>query len=167
MNTRAAAASGQIKGWHVLALMLAFFGLVITVNIVFAVFAVGSFPGEEGQSPYQQGLRYNETLAERHEQAALGWRASADLEPAGAGGAAVIVTMLSRTGHPLDGLAVDGALRWPTDAARDQELNFTPVGQGRYRAALDALPSGNWRLEARASDAQGGARDFNADLTWR
>lgn len=158
---------GQLKGWHVLALMLGFFGLVIGVNVAFAYFAVRSFPGEEVQSPYQQGLHYNDALAARRAQAALGWRATAELLPAGGGDAVVVVELQDRAGAPLNGAALEGALRWPTDGARDQPLRFVFERDGRYRAIAPQLPRGNWRLEARAVDDSGGALDFDADFLWR
>lgn len=156
----------ELKGAHVAWGMGLFFGAIIAVNAVFITLAVGSFPGEDVRRSYLQGLRYNETLAQRRAQAELGWRASAALtaEPAGA---AVLVQLRDAGGRPLEGLSLTGALRRPVDARLDRELSFESLGQGRYRAALGELPPGAWELRAEA--ASGGEQRFTLArrMTWR
>jgi nitrogen fixation protein FixH len=159
------AARFELRGWHVLMAMLAFFGVIIAVNIAFAVIAVESFPGEDVRRSYLQGLQYNQTLAERRAQAALGWRAEADLQQQ-ADGVALQVVMLTREGAPVRGATLAGELEWPTAARLDRTLAFEPAGEGRYIAPLGELQRGRWRLRARAESAEGGALDFEAELIW-
>lgn len=155
-----------LRGWHVLTLMLGFFGTVIAVNVTFVTLALGSFPGEDVRRSYLQGLNYNQTLAERREQAARGWQASAALREA-EGGAVVEVVLRDAAGAPLNGLETTGALRWPNAERLDHALTFEGRGYGRYVAPVSALHPGRWMLRARAVDAQGEALDFEAELTWR
>ena len=156
----------EVRGVHVLAMLLAFFGAVIAVNVVFAVIAVRSFPGEDVRRSYLQGLHYNDTLTARRDQAALGWRAAAGFAPQ-TEEATLQVMLVRRDGAPLDGVSLDGALQWPTDSRLDRVLVFESAGGGRYVARLGDLPAGRWRLRARAVDAHGGALDFESELTWR
>lgn len=158
------AARFEIRGWHVLAVILAFFAAIIAVNVTFAVYAVRSFPGEDVRRSYLQGLRYNDTLAERRAQAALGWRAVALLreEPAGA----LLEVRLTARDAAIDGATLSGALEWPTSSQFDRSLNFEPLGGGRYVARLGDLTPGRWRLRARA-ESTAGALDFESELTWR
>lgn len=159
------AARAEIRGWHVLAAMLGFFGIVIAVNAAFIVFAVRSFPGEDVRRSYLQGLHYNETLSARRMQSALGWQANASLEQSG-DGAALAVTLRARDGAPLTHASLSGNLQWPTDARLDRTLVFEPAGAGRYVARLHDLTPGRWRLRARAQhDAD--ALDFESELIWR
>lgn len=160
------AARGQIKGWHVLAAMLAFFGAVIAVNVVFMVYALQSFPGEDVRRSYLQGLAYNETLAEREAQAELGWRAAAALQPS-ITGAELVVIMRDRDGAPLDRLTLTAELRRPADDSMDRSLSFVSRGNGAYVATLGELPAGDWRLRARAADNGSGALDFESELPWQ
>lgn len=154
----------EIKGWHVLAAMLAFFGAVIAVNATFVVFALSSFPGEDVRRSYLQGVQYNDTLAERRTQDALGWRAAADFVRESEG-ATLEVQLLDRQGRPLNGALIQGELRWPADARRDHAVAFAPIGDGRYRAEVRGLTEGRWLLRARAERGDG-ARDFEAELLW-
>jgi nitrogen fixation protein FixH len=154
----------EIRGWHVLTALLLFFGVVIAINVAFAVMAVRSFPGEDVRRSYTQGIQYNDILAERRAQAALGWRASAELVDTN-GGPALEVTLHSRDGAPLSGMDVAGALQWPTDSRLDRALSFEEVAAGRYRARVENLQAGRWRLRARA-EKDAGALDFETELRW-
>ena len=51
-----AAREFRLNGWHVLAMLVAFFGVVIAVNVGFAVQAYSTFPGEVTARPYEEGL---------------------------------------------------------------------------------------------------------------
>ncbi len=155
----------EVRGWHVLAALLGFFAIVIAVNVGFAVIAVRSFPGEDVRRSYLQGLAYNDTIAARRAQAALGWNASARIE-GDAVAATIVVELRSRSDAPINSATVTGDLRWPTDARRDRALTFERIGDGRYRALAGALPQGRWQLRANAVDASGGALDFESELTW-
>lgn len=75
----------QIKGAHVLASLLAFFGAVIAVDVGMAVQAYRTFPGEVSATPYEDGLQFNRTLARRNEERSLGWRAKVNATVLGAG----------------------------------------------------------------------------------
>lgn len=158
-------ASFTIRGWHVLAALLLFFAAIIAVNIAFAFAAVRTFPGEDERRSYTQGLRYNDVLAERRAQAAIGWRAQSYLAQE-SHGAGVFVRLRDREGAPIDGVAVEGVLRWPAGESGDRALTFTPRGEGLYEADLGVLSSGRWRLRGRAEASDGRALDFEADLTW-
>lgn len=158
-------ATFRVRGRHVLIAMLLFFGAVIAVNVTFVVLAAQTFPGEDVRRSYLQGLNYNDTLAQRSAQAALGWRAAAALVEAN-GAAAVEIVVRDRDGRPIDGLSAAGELRWPTDARWDRALVFEARGEGRYVAALGTLTPGRWVLRARAERDAERALDFEAELTW-
>lgn len=157
-------ATFQLRGWHVLAMILAFFGAVIAVNVVFAVVAVQSFPGEDVRRSYLQGIQYNDTLAERQAQAALGWTATAALSP-NAEGVALEVVLTDRDGAAIDGARLSGEMQWPTTDAFDRPATFEALGNGRYVARFADLQPGRWRLRAHA-EREAGSLDFEAELTW-
>lgn len=154
----------EIRGRHVLAAMLAFFGAIIAVNVAFAVIAVRSFPGEDVQRSYLQGVQYNQTLAERRAQTALGWRAAATLHERESG-AVLEVTLHRRNAAPINAADVTAMLQRHASARYDRELVLTPVGDGRYEADLGNLHPGRWRLRARARD-ETGVLDFESELRW-
>lgn len=158
-------ASAKLSGWHVLAALLAFFAAIIAINIAFAVAAVQTFPGEDEQRSYTQGLHYNDVLAERRAQAEVGWRARSELLTA-ADGVQLAVDLRDRQGAPIENANINATLRWPPSQSGDRVVTFEPQGGGRYVARIGALDAGRWDLRARAQDQSGNALNFEAELTW-
>ena len=152
--------TAEIKGIHVLAVLLAFFGVTIAVNVLLAVYAIGTFSGEDVSKPYVKGLEYNKTLAARAAAAALGWTAEIGATRDGAD-MIVSVRIAGRDGTPISGLAVEAQLRRPTDAALDRALTLEPVGGGLYRARVEEIAAGQWDVIARAAADDG--RAFEAE----
>lgn len=145
----------ELKGWHVLAMLLAFFGVTIAVNVVFTTYALSTFSGEDVSKPYLRGLEYNKTLAARAAQAKLKWTASIDLVRADGVGAEVTVMVTGANGEALSALDVSALLRRPTDARFDRTLTLTAIGEGQYRVRIDEVAAGQWDVIARvgATDA--------------
>jgi nitrogen fixation protein FixH len=156
----------ELRGWHVGAMMAAFFAVVIGVNATFITLATQTFPGEIVKKSYLQGLHYNQTIATRSRQTELHWRAQATF--AGAGSKAFVrVRMLDREGRPLDGLTLTGALKRTVTDTQDVNLAFVRAGEGLYAAALPAnFGRGRWVLSAQAA-REGAQFDMEANLTWR
>lgn len=150
-----------LRGWHVLAGLLGFFGVIIAVNAAFITLAVRTFPGEDVRRSYTQGLNYNETLAARRAQAALAWNISAAFEAGN-----VVITITDRDAAPVDGAKIEASLLWPTNARFDHDLAFTQTGPGRYAAAVSDMQDGRWRLRGRVQSSAG-VGEFEANLTWR
>jgi nitrogen fixation protein FixH len=134
-----------IKGWYVLAGMIAFFAVIISVNVVFITLALRSFPGEETRRSYVQGLAYNDVIAEREAQAALGWTASANLTQT-----QVLVRITDSGGAPVSALALVGVLQHPADMDLDRALAFEELRPGVYAADAQGVAEGQWRLTAEA-----------------
>jgi len=137
----------ELRGAHVLAALIAFFGAIIAINVAFAVVAARSFPGEDVRRSYTQGLHYNQTIAERRAQAALGWRAGVAIDAATG---EVRVQIVDAQGQGVAGLQLDGALRRPLDAAMDAPLVFREHGGGEYSATVVGAAPGAWELRAEA-----------------
>jgi len=141
----------ELKGWHVLLMMLAFFGITIAVNVAFTMYAIGTFSGEDVSKPYARGLEYNRTLEARATQAALGWRATIDAVREN-GGTQISAHIADRNGQAKSALTVEAVLRRPTDARLDRTIALEPAGDGNYRAVTADLASGAWDIIVRAKN---------------
>ncbi len=139
-----------LKGWHVLAALLAFFGADIAVNAYFMITAYRTFPGETSVTPYEDGLAYDDTLNQLHAQEALGWRISAGA----ADPAHLRVQASDRAGAPLRGLGVSGELLRPATESGRKAMAFKETAPGIYAAAAGPL-SGAWDLHLTLIDAHG------------
>lgn len=150
----------RIRGWHVLAAVIAFFGVVIAVDVTFLMAAYRSYPGQVSVTPYEDGLAYNKHMAQQRAQAALGWRASVATAPN-----AVVVDVLDATGAPVAGLEVTGLLSRPATEAGRLSLAFAETVPGRY-VARAAPPPGGWDLALSAHGKDGARLEAERRLTW-
>lgn len=147
-----------LKGRHVLLMFLAFFGLMFVVNGIFLHSAITSFPGEDVEKSYVQGLDYNSTLAARRAQTELGWQAQAGLEQG-----TVVFRLQDTDGSPLAYKHVSARLKHAADAGQDRTFDLVARGQGEYAHAFaDALPRGKWTLEIEVRNAPDDAPVFEA-----
>ncbi|MGB3625456.1 MAG: FixH family protein [Henriciella sp.] len=140
----------KLKGWHVLLIMLGFFGVMFAVNGVFLYSAITSFPGEDVEKSYVQGLDYNSTLEARRAQAEAGWTVRAGVEAG-----TLIVELGAAEGEPVSTLAVTATLRRLVTDADDLIVALQPAGsRGRYESELPGLDTGRWEIliEARRKD---------------
>lgn len=134
----------ELKGWHVAALFVTAFGIIISVNLTLAVNAVRSFPGLEVKNTYVASQAFDRN---RVAQLALGWEVSAEVE-----GAEVVLRIL-RDGTALAPKIERATFGRATSTAWDQELTFHFDGAA-LRAPVAAGP-GNWNLRLRARAADG------------
>lgn len=147
----------KLKGWHVLLIMLAFFGVMFAVNGVFLYSAITSFPGEDVEKSYAQGLDYNSAIAARKAQENLGWTVRAGL--AGSDETSVAVEIETADGDRVRGLDVTAVLRRPATNEGDIALLLIrDRASGRYAAELPhSLQSGQWDMIIKAVRPSDGA----------
>ena len=133
----------KLSGTHVLLIFLAFFGVMFAVNGIFLHSAITSFPGEDVDNSYVQGIDYNSTLAARSAQAELGWTAEAGLA-----GDQLIIRLADAEGDPLSQQTVSATLRHASDAGLDRDIALAPVNLGEYAQTVPAdVPGGVWTLK--------------------
>ena len=142
--------SRPFTGRHMLALMLAFFGTVVAVNLVMATLATRTFGGTVVDNSYVASQRFNSWLEEARVQRALGWEARVAL-----GAERRLEAAITAAGRPLDGAVVTAAAAHPVGRTPDVALTFVALGDGRYRAAAP-LPVGRWNV--RFTIERGGER---------
>lgn len=150
----------ELKGWHVLLIMLGFFGVMFSVNGVFLFHAITSFPGEDIKKSYVQGLSFNDTLADRAAQAELGWSAEAGLIDD-----QLILRLQDAADAPLSSQLVVGELRRLASNHEDRALSFQPRMNGEYVADTGPLAPGQWLLRVNIFDAQGETVLFHVEKT--
>lgn len=136
-----------LTGRKVLLIAVAFFGVIIAVNLTMATLAVGGFPGLVSKNAYAEAQQFDAQLkAER----ALGWRFASDYADG-----ALSVRVAGPGGEPLDGLAVTAVVGRPATLQQDQELGLAPAPglRGAYVTRLP-LGAGMWRVEIDARQGE-------------
>ncbi len=136
-----------LKGWHVLAALFAFFGMMFAANGVFLYFAFTTFTGIETSDAYRKGVAYNARLEESRQIGKLGWQSKVTAKKG-----MVELVLLSEEGKPVRGLKIVGKIGRPATDRYDSKLSFTEAGDGIYRAKNLTLAPGNWMVTLEASD---------------
>ncbi len=150
----------EIRGKHVLAGVVAFFAVIIAVDVTFTVLAIRTFPGQVSVTPYEDGLLYNRRIAQLEAQERLGWQAAAEAQPR-----AVMLQFQDREGRPVQGLKIVGRLERPATEAGKIALRFNEAAPGRYVAPAGPAPGG-WDLTAEAKGPGGETFLAERRLTW-
>ncbi|WP_342732675.1 FixH family protein [Bradyrhizobium sp. B117] len=139
-------ATKPLTGTKVFLMLVAFFGLVIGVNVTMMKLAIATLPGTDVDSPYAAGLNYDREISAAHDQAARNWQVSAHIERRADGGATLQVDARDAKGQPVSGLKFGGRLERPTDKRADLAVALTEAGIGTYRGNAAAVAPGQWDL---------------------
>ncbi len=156
-NPRGADQAGkpfELTGKHVLAMFIAFFVVVASVNGYMMRQAITTMPGLEARNGYDVSQRFNARIAEAHAQDVRGWIADAAIRNE-AGRILASVELKDHDGKPLDGLAVFVRLEHPSTKAQDKTLALGPDAPGLYSGASAGRADGVWTVVIEARSASG------------
>ena len=142
----------EFTGWHMLALMVGGFGIIIAVNLTLAWNAVATFPGLEARNSYVVSQSFQ---ADRAAQNALRWDARAVINDG-----LLTVTVLDHMGDPVQPEVTRAILGRATNTSQDTTPDFT--WNGTSFVAPVEMHEGYWnlRLEMIAPDGTKFRRRF-------
>jgi nitrogen fixation protein FixH len=135
----------RFTGRHLAMILVAFFVVVIGVNLLMARFATSTFGGVVVKNSYVASQNFNRWLEAARAQEQLGWSARASRRTDGRVHIAV-------TGAG-PGVSVAALARHPLGREADRALTFVREGEGGFMSR-EKLPPGRWtvRLELRDGD---------------
>jgi len=124
----------RFSGRHMTAILIAFFGVVIAVNLTMATFATRTFGGVVVENSYVASQKYNDWLAAAEQQQKLAWT----IEPA------LDEQRHISVGLSIDGASVSGFARHPLGREADVPLTF--IMKGAEARTFNSLPPGRWNI---------------------
>ncbi len=142
-------------GWHMLAILIAFFGTVISVNLLMAWYATSTWSGLVVENSYVASQEFNEKAAEARALTASGIRTTLVADSG-----SVTYRLLAADGTPLTGVSrVHVEFRRPVESHEDLSFDLTPRGDGLYGSA-QTIKSGQWiaDIDTTGTDATGTSR---------
>lgn len=135
-----------LTGGKVLFMLVAFFGVVIGVNMIMMRLAIQTLPGTDVDSAYTASLAYESEIAAAHDQNARNWKVDAHIQRGPDGGAMLQVEARDNNGRPMSGLKFQGRFERPTDRRADLPVTLAETGIGIYRGNAPAIAPGQWDL---------------------
>ncbi|WP_206080310.1 FixH family protein [Pacificoceanicola onchidii] len=149
----ATAKERKLTGWHVLAIFVGAFGIIIGVNLALAYNAVKTFPGLEVKNSYIASQTFNDR---KEAQEALGWDIAATLD-----GDMLLLSITDENGRPVQAGKLEAKVGRPTNVKEDITPEFSYNGRA-YVAYVDLRP-GNWDVWLKAVSLDG--TEFQQRLT--
>jgi nitrogen fixation protein FixH len=134
-------------GWHMAAITISFFAVIIAVNLTLAVFASTSWTGLVVANSYVASQSFNRDAEIARRQQALGWQLNLVVDRSLAK-----IIILDRAGRPMTGLNLRAVLQRPTDEAGDQVLELREAGAGIYSTNA-AIGGGVWVADITAENS--------------
>ncbi|MDO9062065.1 MAG: FixH family protein [Bradyrhizobium sp.] len=135
-----------LTGGKVLAMLVAFFGVIIAVNLTMMRFAIQTLPGTDVDSAYTASLAYEKEIVAAHDQNARNWKVDAQVRRGADGGATLQVEAKDNDGKPMSGLKFQGRFERPTDRRADLPVELAEMGIGIYRGNAPLIAAGQWDL---------------------
>jgi nitrogen fixation protein FixH len=142
-----------LTGRVVLIYLIAFFAVVVGVNMTMMKLAVDTLSGTEVDSAYRASLAYNAQISAAHEQDARGWRVTVHVDHAPGAHASVRIEARDKTGEPVTGAAFSAQFARPTDKKADRRIALVEREAGIYRGEAPDIASGQWDLVIEATGA--------------
>lgn len=141
---RAAKKPFTFTGWHMLAIMLSFFGVIISVNFFMAYQAVSSWSGLVVKNTYVASQQFNSKVAAERALAATGVTGNLTIEGSG---------IRYQVSGPDGAVSADELVltfRRPVGDQQDFSLTLAPQDAGIFSTQHEIRP-GHWIVEAIAT----------------
>jgi len=139
----------EFTGWHLLAMIVGWFGIVIGVNLFMAWNAIDSWTGLVVQNSYVASQEFNEVTAEKRAQLAMGWKAVPNYEAG-----TLRLNMTDAQSAPIDDAIITAKLGRPAYEAEDHMVQFRQIEPGVYEGPTE-LAQGIWNADVTVTGADG------------
>ncbi|MCU0831038.1 MAG: FixH family protein [Rhizobiaceae bacterium] len=143
-----------LNGFHVTAMFLAFFGVIITVNLFMARQAVTNWTGLVVKNSYVASQQFNEKIKAHDTVAALGWREDAAVE-----GRTLVWSMTDAAGAAVPAAKLTVLFNRPIGEKDDRTEIVGPDATGRF-APIPFPAPGRWVVTVKAD--LDGVSDFES-----
>lgn len=140
----------KITGKTVIIGMIAFYGVIITVNSLFVFFALDTWPGLTTEDSYKKGLAYNQTIDAATRQSALGWLSNVSVDAAAGADKVVTIRMTGAGNASISGLVVTAKVERAVGTPATQVITLYETAPGRYSGTFKSPAEGRWIAEINA-----------------
>lgn len=132
---------GGFTGWHMAAILVGFFAVVIAVNFTMARFAMSTFGGKVVENSYVASQQYNVWLARAEAQDRLRWTPYVSLDAD-----RHVRIEIRKDDRPLAASRVAATASHPLGRTAPSTLWFEGVAGGAWRS-VEPLAVGRQRLD--------------------
>ncbi|MCP4183861.1 MAG: hypothetical protein GY761_11170 [Hyphomicrobiales bacterium] len=131
----------RLNGYHVAAMFVAFFGVIIAVNFTMAWFASHSWTGLVVKNSYVASQNYNEKIDAARYQMAMGWRTDFDYS-----NNLLRLSVRDKDNQPIFFDKLNVLIGTPVSENKDRHLVLDQNSSGVYQTSIK-LTEGVWAYE--------------------
>jgi len=128
-------------GWHMTAILVGFFAIVMAVNFTMARLAYSTFGGKVVENSYVASQQYNDLLARAEVQDQMGWTQSVWLDRT-----RHMRITLGQDGRPLAITSATATVSHPLGSVPSRTLTMVRDGKGGMISTAP-LEQGRWRVD--------------------
>ena len=132
----------RFTGYHATAIIVAFFAVVVGVNMVMARFALSTFGGTVVDNSYVASQKYNDWLEQARDQRAHGWTVS----PVVRSGQKARLNISGADGDALQDLIITAVAEHPVGRTEPFAIAFAELRPGEFES-IQTIPEGRWKLK--------------------
>ena len=129
-----------LRGRQVFLMFLAFFGVIVTVNMIFMTYALKTHSGVVTDKPYEKGLAHDAYLAKAQSQPK--WNTGFTFE-----NNILRVSLKNEENEPLNSANVNVYFMRPIKSGDDFTMQMRYVGGGIYEIAPEFPHIGAWNIK--------------------
>jgi len=144
----------RLTGFHVLMMLIVFFGIIFAVNFQLVYYANTSWTGLLPGNGYEASIKYDAEAKKARAMLAKGWKAILG----DTSGHKLYITLTTKDGKPVTGLKTEATIGHPAGDRDDHALKMRETAPGHYQTEAPVKP-GSWRVDVKF--LQGGK------LVWR
>jgi len=131
----------EFTGWHMAAVMVLFFGTIISVNLVLAYQANMTWTGLVVKNSYVASQEFQENTDAKREQLTLGWKAETRYD-----NGQFEIMLHDRAGREISNVQTAVKLGRPAHENDDRSMVLKETAKGRYVSETE-LGSGIWQAD--------------------
>jgi nitrogen fixation protein FixH len=131
----------KFTGWHMVAVMVLFFGTIISVNLSLAWFANKTWTGLVVKNTYVASQEFNGKTRQILAQSDLGWNVKPEF-----GSKEIVLNLTDSQGRKINDAIVTARIGHPAHENSDRLVQLVADQGGVYRAQTE-LESGIWEAD--------------------
>ncbi|MBW8636034.1 FixH family protein [Hoeflea sp. WL0058] len=136
----------EFTGRHMLGIIVAFFAVVIGVNLTMAYFASHSWSGLIVHNTYVASQHFDEDVEATKALHKRGWVSDLDVD-----GETIVYTLDDASGAPIEADEVVVLFQRPASELQDREVRLLPSSRGRFESQ-SAIATGQWLARISVKD---------------
>lgn len=142
------------EGRKIFGYFVAFFGVILLVNIIMVFLAVKTQPELQTENAYEKGLKYNQAADISLKEKQLGYKGNIKIKSLSGNRIELIFNYKNKNSEKITKAEVSAIIYRNSADAEDINLKLKEINGGGYQAEVALPKSGSWQIQITANDGK-------------